>query len=172
MLFHWSTLVFPDRLQLQGLRISASKKHSVGKDWFLSEGKHHLIFMWDCAKVTSLICLAAFILQRQMPDYIPSKIKSTVDVTFISRFASMPKIRTKLRLFCHCIKLKCFFSVKLLPTAHRCSEPKESSFLFGQIWDLGGWPGAQVPLRNPLFHLQLHPHVASAHRKCVWKEIM
>lgn len=51
-------------------------------------------------------------------------------------------------------------------TAHWCYEPQEGSILFRQIWVLGGWSGAEIPLWHPLFHLQLHPDMATAYRKC------
>lgn len=63
------------------------------------------------------------------------------------------------------LKIKCvLYSNSSI--AHRCSEPQESGILFRPLWVLGGWSGAEVPLWHPLFHLQLHPDVATAYRKC------
>lgn len=142
----------------------------MGKDWSLSEGKHHLIFIWDCTKVTSFICLATVMLQIMVTECIHCEIQYCLFPLlscvcyFLSAFMSSSSRKSQV-----IFHFEHIFKYALCPNfsiAHRCSEPQEGSILFRPIWVLGGWSGAEVPLRHPLLHLQLHTDVVTAYRKC------
>ena len=75
-------------------------------------------------------------------------------------------------VFSHFLHRLQYVSFSYFSLAHRCTEPQESSILLRSIRVVGRWSGAEVPLWDPLLHLQLHPDVATACGECnVHKDI-